>query len=282
MATVVLMGPPGSGKSLMAGLTAPSPVHFVDIDRKVQSTARFKESILSGEITFREIGETLTETNLGDRLKQYIEDKSGILKGQPPKGWLNFANYMGSIEKDEQAGKAKTVVIDTYTQLSMHMWAYIQHMRGKGKFIWDDWNIWKHMWTETTNALIDYARATEKHIIICLHERFAEKPGEDTMQVRITTGPKGEKSKDYLGGKLDVKVAASIEGSFGLDFGTYFTDVYRLRVDVSDSGEPTWKCRVHPDGQSDLRCSFPSQSKDGKLIVDFDPDFRKIWGKEWK
>src|SRR6266576_4309972 len=113
MATIVLMGPAGSGKSLMAGLTAPSPVHLVDVDRKVSSTARFREALLDGAITFREIGESLTESNLGDRLKQYIEDTQGKV---PPKGWLNFANYMGSIESDESAKKAKTIVIDTYTQ----------------------------------------------------------------------------------------------------------------------------------------------------------------------
>lgn len=281
MATIVLMGPPGSGKSCMAGLTAPSPVHFVDIDRKVASTAQFSERLQSGEITYYEVGETLVESNLGDRLRQFVDEEKNKPK-IPPKGWLNFANYMASIEKDEKAQKAKTVVIDTYTQLAMHMWSYIQHVRAKGKFVWDDWNIWKHMWTETTNALIDYARATEKHLIICMHERVSEKPGDDTTQVRITTGAKGEKNRDYLGGKLDVKIAGSIEGSFGLDFGTYFTDVYRLRVDVTDE-IPVWKCRVHPDGQADLRCSFPQQfSSDKKLIVDFEPDFRKIWGKEWR
>lgn len=280
MATIALMGPPGSGKSCMAGLTAPGPVHFLDIDRKVKATARLQKAIQAGEITYKEIGESFAEGNLKDRLAGFLENKT-IVK-IPPKGWTTFANYVGGLENDPVAKNARTIVLDTATQLGVHMWAHIQHVRGKGKFVWDDWNIWKNMWMETVNALIDYAANQDKHLIVCLHERVSEKPGDEVSQVRIVTDAQGQKSRDYLGGKLDVKVAGSIDGSFGLNFGTYFTDVYALRVDI-ESETPIWKCRVHPDGQRDLRCSFPQQFKDGKLVVDFEPSFKKIWGPDnWK
>ena len=105
MATVsALMGPPGSGKTQMATLTAPrKPVHVVDIDRKIRSLARLQEAIKNGELTFKEIGETLSEDALKGRLDALIEDKKGL---RPPKGWSNFANYIGTFESDEVVKKA--------------------------------------------------------------------------------------------------------------------------------------------------------------------------------
>ena len=273
MPSIALMGPPGSGKTTMACLTAPPPVHVVDIDRKIRSMASLRSSIEKGALTYREIGETLSEDSMARRLDALVKDEK---QTRPPKGWTNFANYCAGLEADEQAKKAKTLVIDSYTQLAMHMRAHIQYLRGKSKFVWDDWSSWKSMWTEVTTILVDYALSNDKHLIIILHERVSEKPGAQTGKVVVTTGAKGEKSREYLG-TMDVRIAGSIEGAFGLEFGSYFTDVYGLRVEAERDKNPRWICRVQPDNQRDLRCSF-----DTKGVLEFEPDFRKIWGSEWR
>lgn len=273
MATVVLMGPPGAGKTTMACLTAPGPVHVIDIDRKIRSIAAFRPALATQTLTYREIGETISEDSMAKRLDSLVSDKK---MDRPPRGWSNFANYVGELEKDPAAMAARTIVIDSYTQLAMHMKAHIQFLRGKSKFVWDDWSTWKSMWTEVTTILVDYALANNKHLIVTLHERVSEKPGQQTGKVMVTTGAKGEKSREYIG-SMDVRIAGSIEGSFGLEFGSYFTDVYGLRVESDRGGPPRWICRVQPDNQRDLRCSF---DVDG--AVEFEPDFHKIWGVEWK
>lgn len=273
MATIALMGPPGSGKTTMAGLTAPGPVHVVDIDRKVRSMALLKKLVAAEHLTYHEIGETISEDSIARRLDSLVKDEK---MARAPRGWTNFANYIGELEKDEQARKAKTIVIDSYTQLAMHMKAHIQFLRGKSKFAWDDWSTWKSMWTEVTTILVDYALSNDKHLIITLHERVSEKPGQQTGKVMVTTGAKGEKSREYLG-TMDVRIAGSIEGAFGLEFGSYFTDVYGLRVEAERDKAPRWICRVQPDNQRDLRCSFNVEGR-----VEFDPDFKKIWGEEWR
>lgn len=279
MASIALMGPPGAGKSTMAALTAPGPVHFVDVDRKIKSMATLRRMVENGHVTYREIGDTLFEGGLAKRLDALVSDTKSA---RPPQGWTNFANYCGQLETDEQAKKAKTIVIDSYTQLALHCRSHIQHLRGKGKFVWDDWSTWKQIWTETTTILVDYALANDKHLVVILHERVSEKPGEQTGRVRVTTGAKGEKQREYMG-TMDVKIAGSIEGAFGLEFGSYFTDVYGLRVEVDGDKPPRWVCRVHPDGQRDLRCSFAAQkTKEGEVISEFEPDFKKIWGVEWR
>lgn len=279
MSSIALMGPPGSGKSTMAALTAPGPVHFVDIDRKIASMATLKRTVENYLVTYDAIGDTMFEDDLRKRLSALVEDKKA---DHPPKGWTNFANYCGGLETNEKAKKARTIVIDSYTQLALHCRSHIQFLRGKGKFVWDDWSTWKQIWTETTTILVDYALANEKHLIVILHERVSEKPGEQTGRVRVTTGSKGEKQREYLG-TMDVKIAGSIEGAFGLEFGSYFTDVYGLRVEVDGDKPPKWVCRVHPDGQRDLRCSFASQKdREGIVVSEFEPDFKKIWGVEWR
>jgi len=266
------MGPPGSGKTTMACLTAPGPVHVIDVDRKVRAMASLQENIRNGTLTYREIGETLTEDSMSKRLEALVKDEKTT---RPPKGWTNFANYCGELERDEDAKKAKTIVIDSYTQLALHMRAHIQFLKGKSKFAWDDWSTWKAMWTEVTTILVDYSLSNDKHLVCILHERVSEKPGLQTGKVIVTSGAKGERSKEYVG-TMDVKIAGSIEGAFGLDFGSYFTDVYALFVNVSREG-PRWVCRVHPDGQRDLRCSFAVGDKH-----EFEPNFREVWGKEWR
>lgn len=273
MASIALMGPPGSGKSTMAALTAPGPVHVVDIDRKIRSMSRLQKFIADGALTYREIGETLTEDSMAKRLDALVKDEK---QARPPKGWTNFANYCAGLEADEQAKKAKTVVVDSYTQLALHMRAHIQYLRGKSKFAWDDWSTWKAMWTEVTTILVDYALSNDKHLIVILHERVSEKPGAQTGKVVVSTGAKGEKSREYLG-TMDVRIAGSIEGAFGLEFGSYFTDVYGLRVEAERDKAPRWVCRVQPDNQRDLRCSF-----DTKGVLEFEPDFKKVWGSEWR
>src|SRR3972149_1817139 len=274
MSSIALMGPPGAGKSTMACLTATPPVHLIDVDRKVRNMATLRKVIETGALTYREVGETISEDSLATRLEALVKDEKST---RPPRGWSNFANYCRQLETDEQARKARTLVVDSYTQLALHMRAHIQHLRSKSKFAWDDWSTWKAMWTEVTTILVDYALANDKHLIVILHERVSEKPGSQTGKVIVSTGGKGEKTREYIG-TMDVRIAGSIEGAFGLEFGSYFTDVYGLRVEAERDKAPRWVCRVHPDNQRDLRCSF-----DTRGVLEFEPDFRKIWGAaEWR
>lgn len=272
MSITALIGPPGSGKTTMACLTAPKkPVHVIDVDRKIRSLAGLRNAIAKGELTYKEIGETLQEDALAKRLDALQRDEK---PARPPKGWTNIANYIGTLESDPEAKAAGTLLIDSYTQTAQHMRAHIQYLKGKSKFQWDDWSTWKAMWAETTIILIDYALATDKDFIVTIHERVSERPGPQTERVMIKVTEKGERRREYIG-TMDVLIAGSIEGAFGIEFGTYFTDVYALRVDV-EKGVPRWVCRVLPDGQRDLRCSFDTRNAKGEMQAEFRPDLSII------
>lgn len=297
MAIFALMGPFGSGKTTMACLTAvQKPVHVIDIDRKIRSMSLLQSAIKKGEITFKEIGETIHEGSLAGRLKALVNNDK---PDRPPRGWAVFADYCASLEKDEQARRAGTIVVDTYTQLAPHLRAHIQFLCGHSKYQWDEWSIWKSIWMETTTVLVDYALGScrvcggfldvkdspnvkdycptckdklgSKDLIVNLHERVSEVPGEGNKKVTVTVSAKGGKQRTYVG-DMKVKIAGSIEGSFGIEFGTHFTDVYALKVIMDKDNKPKWICRVMPDEQRDLRCSFSMSH------TDWEPDFRQIRG----
>ena len=82
MASIALMGPPGSGKTTMACLTSPPPVHVVDIDRKIRSMASLRRVVENGNLTYREVGETLTEDSMSQRLDALVKDEKAQ---RPPK-----------------------------------------------------------------------------------------------------------------------------------------------------------------------------------------------------
>ena len=275
MSTVALIGPPGVGKSTMVVKTAVKrPIHILDVDRKVGSMATFQPYIKSGELTYKEIGETIAEDSLALRLNELVEDKKS---NRPPRGWTAIANYVGQLEKDPQAQAAGTILWDSYTLTAQHMRAHIQWLKGKSKFVWDDWTTWYAMWTEVTTIMCDYALATGKDFMITIHERVNEKPGDRTKGVQVNehVSPQGVpmRSKTYLG-TMDILIAGSVAGQFGLEFAAHFTDVYRLAIDmVGDS--PKWVCRVLPDGLRDLRCSHEVYGQ-----AEWEPDFGKIWNAQ--
>lgn len=292
--SVALIGPPGTGKTRMAGLTAVrKPVHAIDIDRKIRNLAILAPAIAKGELTYKEIGDTLAEDGLSQRMKSLF---AGEKANRPPRGWTNISNYIEGLEKDPFASKARTILFDSYTTGALHMKLKAQFDTNKNKFVWDMWAAWAQMWAEVTTIMLDYANTCQqcqhihqpaetydhenmdKDIIFTIHERVSEKPGDNTKGVRISQIPNtktGEsmQQKEYLG-TMDILIAGTVDGSFGINFGAYFTDVYHTYVDVDDkTGDPTWLCRVLPDGLRDLRCSNDVQ---GQAI--WQPDFRQIWG----
>lgn len=268
MAIVALMGPPGSGKTTMGALTAPrKPVHVIDVDRKIGSMASLQEAIGNGGLTYWTIDDPLTEDSLSQRLQSLVKDEKSV---RPPKGWTAFANYCGRLDTDPDAKGAGTWMVDSTTQLGLHLKAHIQWLRGKSKFVWDDWNAWASVWKETTTILIDAALSLDKDLIVTFHERVSEIPSESTSRVLVKSSEKGGVQREYLGA-MDVKIAAAIEGAFGLTFGAFFTEVYALRVEI-ENGKPKWVCRVLPDGKRDLRTSFDVGGR-----AEWPPDFKLIW-----
>lgn len=265
--TVQLIGPSGSGKSTMACLTAVhKPVHALDIDRKLRAMANLAPSFEKGLLTSWELEETIGEGNLADRVRLIATNSKPT---REPKGWNQFAKMVERLPVDEVSKRAGTWYIGSLTLLSHHLIQTILYSDTKANVVFSprEWQYFLYVWQETITCLIDTAKAAGKDLIVDVHERAGEvpNPGAKVMY----TGSGATRVREIIG-TLDLKVWASIGGQFGGLIGAYFEEVYGLHV-VIENNKPVWKCRLDPDGNRDLRCSFSHKESE------VEPDFRKIW-----
>ena len=270
--TICLQGEPGSGKSMMACLTAVrQPVHVIDVDRKIESAAWAAPAIADGKLSFWELREPIDDSNIQARIRSLVKKEKPSVE---PKGWERFTELFYALPKEEPARSAGTWVVDSLTLLNEHFKTRIMWLADRSKFTWDQWNALKLGWMDTFSVMRDLAKEHGKDLIVTVHERNACEPGDRTTGVRtetVTSPTEGVSTVKVYQGTQDVKVWASIDGAFGDLIGAQTDEYYWLYVDASDKDTLRWKCRVHPDGRRNLRTSFRLDKSE------FEPDFGKIW-----
>lgn len=266
--SVLLIGPPGSGKSTMACLTAVhKPVHALDIDRKLRAMANLASAFESKQLTSWELEETISEGSLADRVKNISTNTKPT---REPRGWNQFAKFVERLPSDEVSKRAGTWYVGSATLLSYHLVQSILFNDPKANVVFSprEWQYFLYVWQETITILIDTAKANGKDLIIDVHERPGEVP---TAGAKVMYSGSGANRTREIIGTLDLKVWASIGGQFGGLIGAFFEEVYGLSVEIDGSHKPKWVCRLDPDGKRDLRCSFAHSTSE------VEPDFRKIW-----
>jgi hypothetical protein len=254
----------------MIAKTAPAPVHFLDIDRKIPAMGLIADQLKSGDVTYWPLEETLAEETLAERVKNLASrDVKQLMK--PPQGWVKFAELVNRLGKDPVSLEASTWAVDSATMLVPHLMNsilfYAQATAGMSP---REWGYFLRMWAETITTLRDLAITHDKNLIMTVHERPNEVP-RPTTKVLYEKDAQGNKQRVYQG-QLDMKIGPSIEGQFGLLMPSYFEEVYALRVEMVNN-KPKWFCRIKPDGLRDLRTSFDIG------LEECEPDFRKIWKK---
>ena len=269
MRSCVLMGPPGSGKPTMYVKPAlRRPLLVIDADRKLRSLPFVAPLIEKGDILCWELDEALVEEKLSTRLKRFIRNEK---PAKEPRGWLKFVEFCEIIETSEEANKAGTIVIDSYTVALAHALRLITYWDDKGTATLSprNWAGFLTMCQETTTEIIDFCIRKDKDLIITVHEKIGEIP-LDSGKVTKRKDVSGMITREYVG-DMRVKVVPSIMGQFAYEFGLYVQEFYALSVSVKN-GVPTWICRVMPDGNRDLRTSLDTNGE-----TEFEPNFHKIW-----
>jgi hypothetical protein len=266
MNTVLLMGPPGSGKTTMGALTSPNkPVHIFDLDRKVDVMYGLKIAIAKGDVSYDELKVPLVEEGLAKRV-ELLSKRTPDAKA--PMGWIELDRMLSNIKKNELAQKANTWMFDSWTIASAHLERVVSFHSGKIAFTFTEWGAFLKMNQEAISIIIDEAKSMGKDVIFTVHEREIEVPGPET-KVIYSPGKDGNKTREYIG-SLTLATAASIAGQFGQQIASHFGEVYALRVEVRNN-VPTWICRVKPDGKRPLRTSYPTDKEE------FPCDFTEIW-----
>ncbi len=253
MNTVLLMGPPGSGKTTMGALTTPAKrVHIFDLDRKIDVMYGLKIAIAKGEVTYDELKVPLVEESLTKRVELLSKR---MPDAKAPMGWIEFDRMLVGIKKNESAMRAGTWMFDSWTIASAHLARIISFHSGKIAFTISEWGAFLKMNQEAVTIIIDEAKSMGKDVIFTVHEREIEVPGPDT-KVIYSPGKEGSlPTKEYIG-SLTLATGTSVDGQFGRQLPSHFGEVYGLRVDIR-GGQPTWICRVRPDGKRPLRTSYP-------------------------
>ena len=267
--STLLMAPPGAGKTKMVIETAVNrPVHVIDTDRKLVEMHWAQPYIEKGDVTFWELSETFVEEDIMTRLKKLAKNENPTAE---PQGWPKFAKMANDLGKQEVSRKAGTWFIDSGTMLETHLMRSVLYYDQKAKGVMSprEWQYYLMMWTETIQSLIDEAHKYDKDLIISIHEREKDKPRPGTV-IMHSKGADGQRNREYIG-ILDLKMIPSIGGQFAENIARFFTEFYALKVVIDSKGVPQWRCRVRPDGQRDLRTSFPVKQDE------FPPDFRLIW-----
>lgn len=273
MPTIVLMGPPGSGKSQMACKTAiKRPVHVLDIDRKLTGMAWVWPLLKSKDVTYWELKQPLIRDKLGSRIRLLAKNENPALE---PLGWKTLCEYTDLVmEKSEEFKNAGTLVVDSATTMGDHLARAILFLDDKGTSTLSprNWASYQAAWKEVVTCFRDLCIREDKDLIFTVHERVSEIPGDSTSKVIRRKDPiSGITEREFIG-TMDVKIATSINGQFGIEFPLHFEEVYHTYVEMDKDKNPVWRCRVLPDGRRDLRTSFPV-----KQAV-FPPDFKEIWG----
>lgn len=269
--TACLQGEPGSGKSMMAVKTAVhQPVHAIDVDRKLHSAGWAQPWLSAGKLTVWPLNAQLDRSNLKDAIAALVAKEKPRLA---PQGWSQLAELTYRLATDPVALAAGTWLVDSLTLANEHLKEHIMFLANKGKFAWDQWNALKIGWMGWFSVARDLAIEHHKDLIVTVHERTVGEVGDRVTGVKtetVASPTEGISQVRTFQGIQDVGIIASIDGAFGQLIGAQTDEYYHLKVKM-EGGKPKWICRIHPDGQRNLRTSFIHEQSE------FEPDFRKIW-----
>jgi len=244
----------------------------MDIDRKTRSAAWAEPLLAKGELVVWELQEPIDDSNITSRIRALTTGLTKVGPSTRPSGWVLWAEQFYRLPEIHKATPFGTVLVDSATLLNEHLKSMIMFDAKRSKFTFDQWNALKIGWMDTFSVMRDICIANDWDLIVTVHERFKEEPGDRTTGVRVEMVASGEgtaQQRTYLGTQ-DVKVWASIDGAFGDLIGAQADEYYWLHVEMEDK-KPVWKCRVKPDGRRALRTSFMLTE------VEYPCDFRRIW-----
>lgn len=155
---LLLMGPPKSGKSCLAG-RFPKP-YFVDIDGNLNSVKLFQER--SGIKT-------------GFKYDILTHDSSG----NPVPLEKRYDLMIQYITEAIKSPDIETVVVDSLTTLVDVMLSHIMRMQGRSQLAIQDWGTFQQMMTKLVYTL----RGTGKYIIFTAHEESVK---DETTGIVVT------------------------------------------------------------------------------------------------
>lgn len=201
--TAIVTGGPGTGKTTMA-LTAPFPIHVMDVDRKMHLLAADLTNV-----TYNQYDPTLT-----GRHKISIVSAPDVHKAEAgfdpqadPKVYQQVVNEINKyIDMKEQGIPLpfETLVIDTVSRLGEHLEVLTKKLQRHATMTITDWKTYMGNWLEFLNGLISLSSYKPEedprcscNIIVTSHETTYV--DEITKEVRVLPAISGQTSERIAG-----------------------------------------------------------------------------------
>lgn len=250
--TALITGSPGTGKTTMA-LTAPRPIHFLDVDRKMHLIS---SGVDLDQVTWSQYSSTFTgKKKILIRAARDLKEPLG--PDYDPRVFNEVVNEINSFIEMKENGDPlpfQTLVLDTATRLGEHLEALIKKMKGHVEISQPDWRDYLNNWIEFITGLISLSSigngASENpqcscNIIVNTHDAISQDDLTKTM-----------------------KILPAIPGQIAGRLGGFFQESYYLVPTIKDN-----RMTVDVLTHADSKYSLTSQLSD---LVRVPADFRLI------
>lgn len=243
MSSIMIYGPPGSGKTTMAATFTKLGyhVHFIDVDRKIKTMRNLQPLLEEKKISFEEIEAPIDSGSLTARAKSGIQYKPV----KTPQGYLEICEKIEVHESDPlENSKQCVLVLDALSRVNEHMKSFIKHHSKDGIIAQPGWGAILGNYESLFDTFYRLQPDTYAHCIIIAHAKDDKDPILEMIESRPL-----------------------IDGSFRDKAGSFVEEQYFTFVELPNKNmEPKFKCYTKPTG----RIIQARTSRDLPVIVESD------------
>ena len=227
--SALIVGPPGSGKSRMA-LTAPRPIHVLDIDKKMHQLDGLVDFT---DVTYKQFPETGRKRISVSSSPDMRDPGKGFDPTSDPRLYYSVTDEINSFYDILDKGGTlpfRTLVIDTISRLGEHLELLVMKLHHHDVLTISDWRTFLGNMLNLLNGLVDLPC----NVVVTCHAKT--EVDEITKAVRVLPGIAGQ-TAEKIGGFFQESyfLVPRLEGEeMKVDVLTRATSKYSLRTSLCD------------------------------------------------